>query len=151
MIRKTVFVLAAALLFSSSAYAAAPSANSVSLGNFSFPTANSTRTNVYINFQDESGQNMHQPESLVKVWARFRNVAGVNCGVAATTATLVMTNGATVVMKKDLDYTFVVPMVHNYWALEFNAKIPQANLLGVCFQMTGYGADGNGLPSEANY
>ena len=63
----------------------------------------------------------------------------------------VTTNGATVVMKKDLDYTFIVPMVHNYFALEFNAKIPQANLLGVCFQMTGYGADGNGLPSEANY
>jgi len=144
--------LAMAVVFSTCSVvsAADPVSNTIRTGNFQNPTSSSTRTNINLYFQDETGANIHQPDSLIKVWAHFKTSAdaGVNCGADTATATLVSYNGQTVVMKKKLDYTFVVPMVKQYWAVDINTKILEPVFLGQCFQIAGYDLNGNAMGSD---
>lgn len=149
---KNVIIAAAAVLMlgASNSYATVPVATNIYAFNYTNPTSTSTRTNLYVRFEDAvPGNHIYEPATMVQVWAKS------TCGTASTTVTVVLHNGITVVMKKDLDYTFFVPLILSDWTVDINAKILQSVFLkgpsqpNGCFQICGYGPDGNCLPGGA--
>lgn len=146
--KKMILAATAVLMLgASNSYATVPVATSIGVANYTNPTTSSTRMNLYVRYLDAvPGNFIFEPATMVQIWARS------SCGVAATTVTVVLHNGTTVVMKKNLDYTFYVPLIWADWTVDVNAKILSANFIkdssqpAGCFEICGYGPDGNSLP-----
>lgn len=150
MMRKVFFGVVAVLMMCANGFAAEP----IPIANLEFYLAGSnyystssySRTNLHLRYWDETATPIHQPERLVKVWFKFEN--NPLCGDMNTTATLTLHTGQTVVMKKNVDYNFMLPVMQQDIPIEFNKRINVGDIVETCIRAEAFDNTANGIPTN---
>jgi hypothetical protein len=152
MMKKVLLVVAVVLMMCVNSFAADPIPISrlyvsVSQQNYYSTSATSpSRTNLFLHYRDANDEGIHQPERFVKVWMKFQN--NPVCGDMNTTATLTLHNGQTAVMKKNLDYNFLLPVMNQDLAIEFNRRIYVTDILTSCIQVQAFDNTTDAVPTD---